>query len=46
MEKRTESTGKAVDKTCPAGARQRLLSKNINIKIDASFTHTICLESS
>lgn len=46
MEKRTERTGKVVDKTCPAGARRRLLPKNINIKIDVSFTHTICLESS
>lgn len=32
MEKRAESTGKVVGKTSPAGARQRLLSKNIKIK--------------
>ena len=30
MEKRAESTGKVVDKTSPAGARQRLLSRNID----------------
>lgn len=34
MEKRAERIRKAVDKTCPAEARQRLLSKNMKIKAD------------
>lgn len=32
MEKRADSTEKVVEKTSLAGARQRLLSKNIKIK--------------
>lgn len=34
MEKRAERIKKAVDKTCLAEARQRLLSKNMKIKAD------------